>query len=69
MSAALRWVSRVVFVVALLTWGQLAIRSARQPETWAQTRRRTYAFVVMMAAGIAGLPASKRADPDEEETY
>jgi hypothetical protein len=56
---ALRWVARVVFVAALLTWGKAAIRSMDHPETWRQTRARTAAFVVMVAAGMASFPAPK----------
>jgi hypothetical protein len=65
----LRWVARLVFVVALVVWGRAAIRSMDYPETWAQSRRRTEAFIVMVAAGMLSFPAPKRTDPDEEETF
>jgi hypothetical protein len=45
--------------VALIAWGRMALRSTTRPETWAQTQRRTGAFVVMMAAGFAAFPSPK----------
>jgi hypothetical protein len=65
----LRWVARAIFVVALVVWGRAAIRSMDYPETSQQTRRRTEAFIVMMAAGMLSFPMPKRAEPDEEETF
>jgi len=46
----------------------MAIRASGAPETWAQTRQRTDAFVVMVVAGMCSLPPPKD-DPDGEERY
>jgi hypothetical protein len=56
---ALRWAARLVFVLALICWGRMALRSMDHPETWHQTQKRTAAFVVMMAAGFASFPTPK----------
>ena len=45
--------------MALLTWGRMGLRSIDHPETWQQTQKRTYAFVVMVGAGMASFPAPK----------
>ena len=53
------WIGRLVFLVALVTWGRVALRSIDHPEAWQQTERRTYAFVVMVGAGMASFPTPK----------
>jgi hypothetical protein len=64
----IRWIARIIFVVALLTWGRMAVRAGRAPETWAQTRQRTAAFLTMVFAGMLALPRPKD-DTASEETY
>ena len=59
MRTALCWIARGVFLVALVTWGRVALRSRDHPEAWQQSERRTVAFVVMMGAGMASFPTPK----------
>lgn len=70
MRLALRGLARLVFLAALLTWGRLAFGATGRPETWAATRQRTAAFLVMVGAGLTSIAlAPKQATTPEEESY